>query len=210
MFFVCDKKAPAAKLAGAARTAHRPGVGPRSRAASSSSAGSSISRCTSCNEETGADRVSATTRSRCRRAGSRRCETQDPLDHQGVPVRHRLQRRRAVARARSATIGPTSCTRPSRSRDIRPKRSRRVSAACSNAFKFGAPPHGGSAPGIDRIVMLLADEPNIREVVAFPMNQQAQDLLMQAPSDGAARTAEGTAYPPGAAAGKERARGRVN
>jgi aspartyl-tRNA synthetase len=51
-----------------------------------------------------------------------------------------------------------------------------------NAFKFGAPPHGGSAPGIDRIVMLLADEPNIREVVAFPMNQQAQDLLMQAPS----------------------------
>jgi aspartyl-tRNA synthetase len=51
-----------------------------------------------------------------------------------------------------------------------------------NAFKFGAPPHGGSAPGIDRIVMLLADEPNIRQVVAFPMNQQAQDLLMQAPS----------------------------
>jgi aspartyl-tRNA synthetase len=51
-----------------------------------------------------------------------------------------------------------------------------------NAFKYGAPPHGGSAPGIDRIVMLLADTPNIREVVAFPMNQQAQDLLMQAPS----------------------------
>jgi aspartyl-tRNA synthetase len=51
-----------------------------------------------------------------------------------------------------------------------------------NAFKYGAPPHGGSAPGIDRIVMLLADTPNLREVVAFPMNQQAQDLLMQAPS----------------------------
>ncbi len=51
-----------------------------------------------------------------------------------------------------------------------------------NAFKFGAPPHGGSAPGIDRIVMLLADEPNLREVIAFPMNQQAQDLLMGAPS----------------------------
>ena len=50
------------------------------------------------------------------------------------------------------------------------------------AFKFGAPPHGGSAPGIDRIVMLLADEPNIREIIAFPLNQQAQDLLMQAPS----------------------------
>ena len=52
-----------------------------------------------------------------------------------------------------------------------------------NAFRYGAPPHGGSAPGIDRIVMLLADTPNIREVVAFPMNQQAEDLLMQAPAE---------------------------
>lgn len=52
-----------------------------------------------------------------------------------------------------------------------------------NAFKYGAPPHGGCAPGIDRIVMLLADEPNIREIIAFPMNQQAQDLLMQAPGE---------------------------
>ncbi|MFO0445918.1 MAG: aspartate--tRNA ligase [Holosporales bacterium] len=51
-----------------------------------------------------------------------------------------------------------------------------------SAFRFGAPPHGGSAPGVDRIVMLLADEPNIREVVAFPMNQKAEDLLMGAPA----------------------------
>jgi aspartyl-tRNA synthetase len=50
------------------------------------------------------------------------------------------------------------------------------------AFQFGAPPHGGSAPGIDRIVMMLADEHNIREVIAFPMNQQAEDLLMGAPT----------------------------
>jgi aspartyl-tRNA synthetase len=50
-----------------------------------------------------------------------------------------------------------------------------------NAFKFGAPPHGGSAPGIDRIVMLLANEPNIREVIVFPMNQKAEDLMMGAP-----------------------------
>ncbi len=51
-----------------------------------------------------------------------------------------------------------------------------------NAFKYGAPPHGGCAPGVDRIVMLLADEPNIREIIAFPLNQQGLDLLMQAPS----------------------------
>jgi len=51
-----------------------------------------------------------------------------------------------------------------------------------NAFRFGAPPHGGCAPGIDRMVMLLADEPNLREVIAFPMNQKAEDLLMNAPS----------------------------
>ncbi len=51
------------------------------------------------------------------------------------------------------------------------------------ALKFGAPPHGGSAPGLDRIVMLLADEPNLREIVAFPMNQRAEDLMMGAPAE---------------------------
>jgi aspartyl-tRNA synthetase len=55
-------------------------------------------------------------------------------------------------------------------------------AGMINAFKYGAPPHGGSAPGIDRIVMLLADEPNIREVIVFPMTQKAEDLMMGAPS----------------------------
>jgi len=54
--------------------------------------------------------------------------------------------------------------------------------ALINALKFGAPPHGGIAPGIDRIVMLLADEPNIREVIMFPMNQNAEDLMMNAPN----------------------------
>ncbi len=54
--------------------------------------------------------------------------------------------------------------------------------AMINAFRYGAPPHGGIAPGIDRIVMLLADESNLREVIAFPMNQKAQDLMMNAPA----------------------------
>ena len=52
-----------------------------------------------------------------------------------------------------------------------------------NAFRYGAPPHGGSAPGIDRIVMMLADEPNIREVILFPLNQQGEDLMMSAPAE---------------------------
>ena len=52
-----------------------------------------------------------------------------------------------------------------------------------NALSYGAPPHGGIAPGIDRIIMLLAGKENIREVTLFPMNQNAQDLMMQAPSN---------------------------
>lgn len=56
-------------------------------------------------------------------------------------------------------------------------------AGMINAFKFGAPPHGGIAPGIDRIVMMLAGEQNLREVILFPMNQRAEDLMMNAPSE---------------------------
>ena len=52
-----------------------------------------------------------------------------------------------------------------------------------NALSYGAPPHGGMAPGIDRIIMLLADEKNIREVTLFPLNQNAEDLMMGAPSE---------------------------
>ncbi len=59
--------------------------------------------------------------------------------------------------------------------------------AMLNAFKYGAPPHGGIAPGIDRIIMLLADEPNIREIIPFPMNGKAQDLMMNAPTNASQR-----------------------
>ncbi|NBC95909.1 MAG: aspartate--tRNA ligase, partial [Deinococcus-Thermus bacterium] len=60
---------------------------------------------------------------------------------------------------------------------------RRRFSGMINAFRFGAPPHGGCAAGIDRIVMLLADEHNIREVILFPMNQRAEDLMMGAPTE---------------------------
>ncbi len=56
-------------------------------------------------------------------------------------------------------------------------------AGMIKALSYGAPPHGGMAPGIDRIVMLLAEKKNIREVTLFPLNQNAQDLLMEAPSE---------------------------
>ena len=56
-------------------------------------------------------------------------------------------------------------------------------AGMIDAFTYGVPPHGGIAPGIDRMVMLLAGVKNIREIILFPMNQQAQDLMMMAPAD---------------------------
>ena len=66
-----------------------------------------------------------------------------------------------------------------------------------HALSLGAPPHGGIAPGIDRIVMLLAGEENLREVVLFPMNQRAEDLMMGAPSEVTPKQLTRAAYPAG-------------
>ncbi len=132
------------------------------------------------NEETGRS-SSATTRSRCRRAGSRRSRPQDPLTIKAFQYD-------IVCNGVELSSGAIRNHRPDimyKAFEIAGYPAAEVEARFGgmlNAFKFGAPPHGGSAPGIDRIVMLLADTPNIREVVAFPMNQQAQDLLMQAPA----------------------------
>ena len=71
------------------------------------------------------------------------------------------------------------------------------------ALSLGAPPHGGIAPGIDRIVMLLCGEENLREVVLFPMNQRAEDLLMGAPSEVTHEAAARAAYPARSSEGRQ-------
>ena len=70
------------------------------------------------------------------------------------------------------------------------KQLRKKFSGMLNALSYGAPPHGDIAPGIDRIVMLLANEKNIREVTLFPMNQNAQDLMMKAPPNVDEKTAQ--------------------
>ena len=112
-------------------------------------------------------------------------ETQDPLDHHGLPVRHRLQRRGAVL-GRDPQPPARDHAEGLRDRRLQAEEVEEQFAGMLNAFRLGAPPHGGSAPGIDRIVMLLADEPNIREVILFPMNQQRRG-----PDDGGAGAAAG-------------------
>ena len=83
----------------------------------------------------------------------------------------------------SATTAPTSWSRPSSLAGYPPEEVEKRFGGMLNAFRYGAPPHGGCAMGMDRLVMLLADESNIREVILFPMNQRAEDLMMGAPSE---------------------------
>ena len=112
----------------------------------------------------------------------------DPADHeedsfaQGDPIRHRLQRRRIVVR-RDPQSSPRRDEEGLRHRRLRRERAGEKFGGMLHALSLGAPPHGGIAPGIDRIVMLLCGEENLREVVLFPMNQRAEDLMMGAPSE---------------------------
>jgi aspartyl-tRNA synthetase len=123
-----------------------------------------------------------TTRSPCRRAGWKRSPAKDPLEilaYQYDIVCNGIELSSGAIRNHRADImykafeiaGYTKLEIEERFSGL------------LNAFRYGAPPHGGIAPGVDRIIMLLADEPNIREVIAFPMNQRAQDLMMKAPSE---------------------------
>ena len=133
------------------------------------------------NEEEKRVDFSATTRSRCRRARWRRWTSQDPLDilaYQYDIVCNGVELSSGAIRNHR----PDIMLKAFEIAGYGPEVVEDKFGGMLNAFRYGAPPHGGIAPGIDRIVMLLAGTSNIREVIAFPLNQQARDLLMQAPA----------------------------
>ena len=115
--------------------------------------------------------------------GARQRRPRHDPGHQGLSVRHRLQRHRAVVGRHPQPRSRRDAEGLRDRRAMRARRPKQKFAGMLNAFRYGAPPHGGTAPGIDRIVMLIAGEENLREVTMFPMNQQAQDLMMNAPSE---------------------------
>jgi aspartyl-tRNA synthetase len=130
-------------------------------------------------EETGAS-ISRTTRFPCRRAGSRRWG--DPLEVLGYQYDLACNGYELVSGA-IRNHKPEIMFKAFELAGYGEDEVRKRFGGMVNAFRYGAPPHGGCAAGIDRIVMLLADTANIREVIMFPMNQRAEDLMMNAPSE---------------------------
>ncbi|MDR3515005.1 MAG: aspartate--tRNA ligase [Azospirillaceae bacterium] len=179
VFFVCDQPAPAAKLAGQARNR----------------IGDELGLCEQnafrfcwvvdfpmyeINEETGKIDFSHNPFS-MPQGGLKALETMDPLDikaYQYDIVCNGIELSSGAIRNHLPAVMYKAFAIAGYRADILEARF----GGMLSAMKLGAPPHGGSAPGVDRMVMLLADEPNIREVIVFPLNQQAQDLLMQAPA----------------------------
>ena len=197
VFFVCDARAAAERLAGRAARQARGGARIWSRRTPSGSAGSSTSRCTS-----GTRRPSKIDFSHnpfsMPQGGLEALETQDPLTikaYQYDIVCNGVELSSGAIRNHRPDIMYKAFAIAGYSRED-------VEAhfgGMLNAFKFGAPPHGGSAPGIDRIVMLLAGESNIREVIAFPMNQQSAGSADAGSVGGAARAPARAAHSPGPA-----------